>query len=158
MESVKEIADQASKAVESIANEDDQESKSEATEQEGQDVPLIERLDLIAADTEDYIESVTKNMSSKIGNFLSKAIIIIPDKPEITLVSDRRSNLLLEMQKNPDTYATDYSFVPDESEVNRFLEFSESFSVKDRKNEIDILLEEVVVINDFFKRMGIQKC
>ncbi len=157
VESVKGIADEASKAVEALdENDEEPDNQSNVVKEQKKepDVSLIERLDLIAADTEDYIDSLATNMSSKIGVFLSKAITIIPDRPDITLVSDRRSNLLLEMQKNPDTYATDYSFVMDEAQVKRFQEFSEALSLKDRQKEIDILLEEVGVIKEFFIRTG----
>lgn len=157
VESVKDFADKASKAVESLAKDDDsnvEEAGSLERDQKKTDVSLIEKLDLMAANTEDYIDSLASDMTTKIGDFLSKAITIIPDTPEITLVSDRRSNLLLEMQKNADTYATDYSFVEDESVVNRFKHFSQEFTVKDHLEEIDYLLEEIGAISDFYRKMG----
>ena len=156
-ESVKGIVSEASKVGEYLISDDDPEEhaqidKSEISEK---DPSLLERLDAIALNTETYLDSLTTNVSAKFESILSKAIKIIPDTTqEIALVSDRKSSLLLEMQKNPDTYKTDYSFVQDEGLVSRYREFVKLFSLNDHGYEIRSLLEDFVVLNDFYQRMG----
>ena len=69
-------------------------------------------------------------------------------------MNDRRSNLLLEMQKDPDTYATDYAFVEDQGVVKRYHNFLQIFSIKDHQQDIIELLEEFSILKDYFRKMG----